>query len=580
MKRIDDHLTQRMFSDLDLMGPKRQKSLETSWAYFFRHFLLTNIPVQGVLQKFSGKDGRPAKEIYAMVGAQIIQQIFDYTTHQTLEAFQFNQLWHYALDIHDHSDASMYLCERTLQGYRKRLLEIDVAGDIFRALTDSLLKEFHVPTELQRLDSTHLFSNMKHLVRLDLFVETIKDFLQEVQRTHKTLLKEAFPEELVKRYLDSKNGCFSRVTGEEAKKKTLEVAKDLLQLVRIGESIKKIRQLKTFSLLKRVLEEQCLLEKKEAEEKVLLKDSKEIKSTSLQNPSDPDATYDGHKGEGYQAQIMETCQQGEAVAPNLITYLEVEPAHKPDTEAVHPAMEETQERGIILETILADTAYGSDENVMNAKEKGVDLIAPVQGKSKKAEEMLVLRDFDIHPETNEITECQAGEKPIENRITGKGIHIATFDSDQCSHCELSELCKVGLDPKKEIKYSDKDIRLETRRKHEKSKEFKDVYRLRSGIEATNCNLKRNMNHGCLRVRGLNAVRFVVTLKVLGMNIMRAWRWEKKHGILEKEVVLSLWLAITFLIQIRKRLRYWICYTVSPTGVLVYPRKNLVSLFSS
>ena len=27
----------------------------------------------------------------------------------------------------------------------------------------------------------------------------------------------------------------------------------------------------------------------------------------VQNPSDPDATYDGHKGPGYQVQIAETC---------------------------------------------------------------------------------------------------------------------------------------------------------------------------------------------------------------------------------------------------------------------------------
>ena len=580
MKRIDDHFTRRMFTDVDLMGPKRQKYLETSWAYFFRNFLLTNIPVQEVLRRFSDTMGRPAKEVYAMVSAQIIQQIFDYTTLQTLEAFQFNQLWHYALDIHDHSDASMYLCERTLQGYRKRLLEIDAAGDIFRALTESLLKEFHVPTELQRLDSTHLFSNMKHLGRLDLFVETIRDFLQELRRTHQALFKEAIPEELAKRYLEAKNGCFSQITGEEAKKKVVEVAKDLLQLVRIGESIEEIHPLQSFDLLKRVLEEQCRIQKKEAEEKVILKDSKEIKSTSLQNPSDPDATYDGHKGEGYQAQIMETCQQGEAVAPNMIIYLKVEPADKPDAGAVLPAMEETQDRGIGLKTILADTAYGSDDNVMKAKEKGVDLIAPVPGKSKKAEEMLVLRDFDMDLETHEITECQAGEKPIENRITGKGIHIATFDSDKCSNCELRELCKVGLDPKHEIKYSDKDIRLETRRQHEKSKEFKDVYRLRSGIEATNSNLKRNMNHGCLRVRGLAAVRFVVTLKVVGMNIMRAWQWAKKHGMMEKAAVLVLWIAITTLISIRKKLISWIFYNGSPTGTLKYLRKKFDPQFSN
>jgi hypothetical protein len=39
---------------------------------------------------------------------------------------------------------------------------------------------------------------------------------------------------------------------------------------------------------------------------VELKNPKEIVSDSLQNPSDPDATYSGHKGQGYQVQVMET----------------------------------------------------------------------------------------------------------------------------------------------------------------------------------------------------------------------------------------------------------------------------------
>jgi hypothetical protein len=37
-----------------------------------------------------------------------------------------------------------------------------------------------------------------------------------------------------------------------------------------------------------------------------LKKPEEIVSDLLQNPSDPDAGYSGHKGQGYQVQVMET----------------------------------------------------------------------------------------------------------------------------------------------------------------------------------------------------------------------------------------------------------------------------------
>ena len=53
--------------------------------------------------------------------------------------------------------------------------------------------------------------------------------------------------------------------------------------------------------MERIFCEQCEVQ----EEKVVVKDK--TGSTVMQNPSDPDATYDGHKGPGYQAQLSETC---------------------------------------------------------------------------------------------------------------------------------------------------------------------------------------------------------------------------------------------------------------------------------
>ena len=48
----------------------------------------------------------------------------------------------------------------------------------------------------------------------------------------------------------------------------------------------------------------------------------------MQNPSDPDATYDGHKGPGYQVQIAETCGPENEV--QLITAALPQTACEPD----------------------------------------------------------------------------------------------------------------------------------------------------------------------------------------------------------------------------------------------------------
>ncbi|MCP4590265.1 MAG: transposase [bacterium] len=64
---------------------------------------------------------------------------------------------------------------------------------------------------------------------------------------------------------------------------------------------------------------------------------------------------------------------------------------------------------------------------------------------------------------------------------------------------------------------------EGRRHREQTKEFKDDYRLRSGIEATNSEYKRPYGGGRLRVRGSPAVTRMVKFKFMGLNIRR---WTK------------------------------------------------------
>jgi hypothetical protein len=81
------------------------------------------------------------------------------------------------------------------------------------------------------------------------------------------------------------------------------VADDLFDRVERFKGHFQITSMHSYKLLERVLKEQCNLNDSKPME---IKKPKEISSDSLQNPSDPDATYSGHKGQDYQAQVMET----------------------------------------------------------------------------------------------------------------------------------------------------------------------------------------------------------------------------------------------------------------------------------
>ena len=54
----------------------------------------------------------------------------------------------------------------------------------------------------------------------------------------------------------------------------------------------------------------------------MIKAGKNVSSSSLQNPSNPNAGYCGHKGKGYQMQVMETYSEDKS-QPNLITHIKV-----------------------------------------------------------------------------------------------------------------------------------------------------------------------------------------------------------------------------------------------------------------
>ncbi|MGB9500422.1 MAG: transposase [Dissulfuribacterales bacterium] len=103
----------------------------------------------------------------------------------------------------------------------------------------------------------------------------------------------------------------------------------------------------------------------------------------------------------------------------------------------------------------------------------------------------------------------------------KTRNTVLFDVAQCSSCPQCSRCPVKEGKKFfYLRFDDKELRLAIRRKLEKSDLFKNRYRMRSGIEATNSEYDRLTGVKHLRVRGFKAVRFCATIKALGINIYR------------------------------------------------------------
>ena len=523
MIRIKNHKQSELFDPWSFLSPRRRRLLDQSWAGLFKEHILCELPVSQLAPFFNESFGRPTKELHTVLGVLVLQQSLDLTDVETVNQLAFNIQWHYALNITEESDSAKYFSEKTLWNMRSTAVENGLEATLFEDITAKLADVFNVNTEKQRIDSVHIKSNMRRLGRIGIFSRSIHKYLVNLKRAYKEQF-ESVDQAIIDKYFSEKSlGCFSMVKPSEAKKTLASVANDLFELVEQFKDFKPIYALHSYKLLERVLKEQCNLKVADDQKRIEIKPSKQIASDSLQNPSDPDATYSGHKGQGYQLQIMETYTDTEdkevkSKTLNLVTHVEVEKASDSDAQALIPAIESTQKRGLGPEELEADTLYGSDDNAQAAQSMGVELVSPVKGKPEKS--AVSLSEFEFS-DKGHVLACPQGQEPL-SRKKKKTRFTQGFDCETCAKCPLINGCPVKPGKKYYyLRYEEKAMRIAKRRGAEQTTEFKDRYRWRAGVEATMSELDRRTGVKQLRVRGFKAVRFSAILKALGINLFRA-----------------------------------------------------------
>lgn len=517
------------------LHPRLVAKLESSWEGMMRRVLLQLMPAKELGKKMSDKWGRPSKELYSMAGLIFLAESFDWTHEEAARRYSCDAGVQYALNLPHYNQ---YVCERTYENRLRDFRQSDLAQRVFDEVTSCLISELDIEIKKQRLDSTHVFSDMAQFGRTKLLAATTRRFLGKLERSFPQHYG-ALSSELVQRYKKSDAQLFgmgrSRLTGEQLGLLRSQIACDMHQLITHFENDKAIVALRGYAALVRVFTEQCELV---GGTPTLVP---KVGSRCMQNPSDPDASYDGHKGPGYQAQIAESF--GEENEVNLITAVIPETAADQDADAVIAVVEQLEQRGLKPDILVADTAYGSDENVQAAKEHEVILVAPVAGahKKKSADEAgappMDVLDFARDEQTSEVIQCPMGNKPLATGSDDAGRHSAIFDKKQCMQCPRQQQCPTASSKTKDrIDYSDKEVRLGERRRHEQTKEFRDVYRCRAGIEGTMSALKRGLGFGRLSVRGISAVATAIYLKAAAYNMKQAVRALKKKGLCPKNTL--------------------------------------------
>jgi hypothetical protein len=239
--------------------------------------------------------------------------------------------------------------------------------------------------------------------------------------------------------------------------------------------------------------------------------------------------------------VTETCNNDKA---EIITDYEVHGAARSDIGKALPSIERLDAAGCKPETLFADGGYPSVPSASKLIEKGIDFISPVN-RSRLSDEV-VGRDLFVFDEKGLVEKCPMGQSPLDHRVlsgnnsTRRSLH-AIFDGEICRSCTMLDRCPVrapnhrdkGCGPRD----TTGDFRLEITPELllrdrmyalQQTTEWKDRYKIRSGIEATNSELKRAHGIGRLRVRRLAKVCFAVACKVTACNIKR---WAKALSVL-------------------------------------------------
>jgi len=195
--------------------------------------------------------------------------------------------------------------------------------------------------------------------------------------------------------------------------------------------------------------------------------------------------------------------------------------------------------GLKPETLFANGGYPSVPSALKVQDQNIEFIAPVN-RSRLSDDTIG-RDLFLFDPEGLVAQCPEGHKPVDHRIlsahntTRRSLH-AIFDGDLCRACTMLDRCPVRAPNHRtrgcEARDTVGDFRLEITpeirlRDHmyalQQTTEWKDRYKIRAGIEATNSELKRAHGIGRLRVRRIAKVCFAVACKLIACNVKR---WAK------------------------------------------------------
>ena len=258
----------------------------------------------------------------------------------------------------------------------------------------------------------------------------------------------------------------------------------------------------------------------------MLKETLEDIEDHYTTSKDGDARV-GHKSEdssffGYKTHIAMSDER-------IITAAVVTSGEKGDGAQLKELVEQSRSNGMVVDTVIGDTAYSGIENLRLAEseEDGFSLISklhPVISNGFRKEE----EKFDFNKDAGMFV-CPAGHMAIRKAKQGKkdGAWNQTwtyyFDIEKCKTCVRREGCYKDGAKSKTYSISIKTEEQNRLMEFQKTPEFKAKTRERYKIEAKNAELKHVFGYDRAESYGLYSMQMQGAITIFAANIKRILR---------------------------------------------------------
>lgn len=512
---------------------REQKALEKSWAKVFAEDLFPAIDEEPFRVLYSQTSSRPNTPVNICIGALIIKELFGNSDDEMVENLMLDPRYQYAL--HTTSWAEQPLSDKTLSRFRSRCYDyecaygVDLLHDCITSLAGKIARLMEITPRIKRMDSMMIAANIRRLSRGELLYTCVAKLVLYLHKNKQDSLMEG-----MEHYCDSNdfNKTFYYSDGSDTEERLKSILKDADRLLEVcGDDFQNVTE---YQLLVRCLSEQTIVEK--AARRLRTKEEGGFHSGILQNPSDPDATYrtkSGKEHQGYVANLEESVGE----TGSVITDYQYEKNTYSDSQFLKDSLERTpaQEEETIL---ITDGAYSGKENRDLAAEKNIRLInTSLSGKPVDD----ILADFVFNQEGTNVLECPAGYAPRSCGYTGgksKQFHLS-FQREQCECCPNKKRCKAKLH--KRVSTVTVSIKAHENAKQQRfmgTEEYRNLFRIRNGVETLPSILRRLYHTDRMPVRGLHRGRFFFGCKIGALNFRKLFTYRKGLGHYAQNPVLA------------------------------------------